>query len=383
MWAIFGSGGAIVILFALSIAFRHQVNLRTAELRNENEERRRAERNLYESRESFKSLVEFTAAIHWELDISTERFTYVSPQAVSMLGYPVDAWVGMDFWAGIIHPEDRDWAYEFYKVESMKGHDHEFTYRVLDSEGRTVWLRDIVKVINGVSGPEKLIGIMFDITGQKLAEEKIEASLNEKEILLKEIHHRVKNNMAVISSLSSLQSMHVKDEESKRTLKEGRNRIRAMALVHEQLYLSEDLSDINVDEYLRRLVDNVMHSYADRNNVVIKTESGELRLDIDLLVPCSLILNELLTNALKYAYEPSEAGEILVSLKPSEGKVCSLTVSDQGRGLPPEINLDEPETLGLRLVQALVNQLDGEMNIKSNGGLSVEIGFCSDACQEA
>ena len=379
-WAVTGTLGLLVFMFVLSMVFRHQVNQRTTELRHENEERRRAERNLFESRESFKTLVEFTAAIHWELDLKSRKFTYVSPQAVSMLGYPADAWVDLDFWKRLLYLEDRDWAYEFCMEEARKGNDHELVYRAVDSEGRTVWLRDIVKVIMGAGGPEKLIGIMFDITKQKQVEESMEASLKEKEVLLKEIHHRVKNNMAIISSLSSLQSRHLKDEGAIRILKEGRDRIRAMALVHEQLYQSENLSDISVKQYLDRLVDNVARSYTVMDRDKIRVECDDLRLSVDTLVPCGLIINELLTNALKYAYEVPGSGEIVVSMKHNRDSGCTLMVRDWGKGLPPDVSLDSHRSLGLQLVSTLARQLEGELEISTSGGVAVEIFFSSENC---
>ncbi|MFC1549560.1 histidine kinase dimerization/phosphoacceptor domain -containing protein [Nitrospirota bacterium] len=379
-WAAAGIMGSLAFSILFAFILKNQVNLRTAELRHENEERRRAERNLFESRESFKTLVEFTAAIHWELDLASGRFTYVSPQAVSMLGYPIDAWVGLEFWAGIIHPEDHDWAYEFCTVETRKGNDHEFTYRVKDSDGHTVWLRDIVKVIKDDKGPAKLIGIMFDITEQKNAEEKIEASLKEKEVLLKEIHHRVKNNMAIITSLSSLQSRQLKDEEAVRILKEGRDRIRAMALVHEQLYQSDNLSDISVKQYLVRLVENVAKSYTLKDREMIRIQCDDLRLNIDTLVPCGLIINELLTNSLKYAYDTPGAGAITVSMKQSGDNVCSLMVRDQGKGFPAEYDLENQGSLGLQLVRSLASQLEGTLSINNEEGVSVEFTFSSAVC---
>lgn len=374
-WVALGSGGLLLLLFGLSVAFKRQVNKRTLELRQENNERRLAERALFESRESFKALVEFTSAIHWELDIKTREFIYVSPQAEKMLGYPSEQWKDFEFWASIIHPDDRVQAVEYCNVETRSGKDHEFTYRAMTADGRVVWLRDIVKVIMGDSGPEKLIGIMLDITENKLSEERTEASLREKEVLLKEIHHRVKNNMAIISSLSSLQANYVKDVEALRILKEGRARIRAMALVHEQLYQSKNLSEINVAEYLERLIKNIMRSYAVKDCSNIKIDCTDLRLGLDELVPCGLVINELLTNAVKYAYEEPCGGEILVSMKQGAEKACVLEVRDSGRGLPEGIDLDKPETLGLRLVKVLAAQLEADLAIKSEGGLSVRLEF--------
>lgn len=378
-WAVAIPGGLFLVFLAMNFILRKQVNERTLELSREVIERMQAQKALFESRESFKALVEFTAAIHWELDLSTRQFTYVSPQAREILGYPLSEWKDLDTWAGIIHPEDRGRAVEYCISEAAKGHDHECIYRATAAEGHLVWLRNIVKVIVGDKGPEKLIGIMFDITEQKDSEKRLEESVHEKEILLKEIHHRVKNNMAIISSLSNLQSKHLKDEEAVRILKEGRNRIRSMALVHEQLYQSENLHDISVSEYLKRLVDNVVQSYAIKDRSNIKVESGDLRLSIDTLIPCGLIINELLTNALKYAYESPGAGEIIVSMKQSGDDICVLSVSDKGRGLPADTDIDEPQTLGLQLVKTLAEQLDGRLSIDGKGGMSVKLEF-SGSC---
>jgi len=374
-WAAGITGGLFLFLLTMSYVLRRQVNERTQELSREVKERIQAQQALSESRESFKALVEFTAAIHWELDFSTRQFTYVSPQAQDMLGYPLSDWEDLDFWASIIHEKDRGWAVEYCIGEAEKGHDHEFLYRAIASDGRIVWLRDIVKVISGDKGPEKLIGIMFDMTGQKLSEQRLEDSVHEKEVLLKEIHHRVKNNMAIISSLSNLQSKYLQDKEAIRILKEGRDRIRSMALVHEQLYQSNSLLDVSVAEYVRRLVENVVGSYAVNESSNIKIDCDDFRLNIDTLIPCGLIINELLTNALKYAYQRPGEGETRISLKKRGEEEVVLQVSDSGGGLPESVDLEEPRTLGLQLVKTLAAQLDGRLSIDGNGGMTVEIAF--------
>lgn len=368
-------GGTILFFVFMSLVLRHQVNLRTEDIRKENAERRQAERALYESRESFKALVEFTAAIHWELELPEKRFTYVSPQAKAILGYPAESWTDMNFWASIIDPDDRDRAVSYCMGEVQKCKDHALEYRAIASDGHTVWLRDIVKVIAGEKGPEKLIGIMLDITDQKLSEARLESSLKEKEVLLREVHHRVKNNMAVINAMSNLQANYMTDKEAIRALRDNQGRIRSMALVHEQLYESENFTDISVERYVRKLASNFLAAYTMAKRDIIEFDVKEFSLNLDSLIPCGLIINELLTNAIKYAFDDFDAARIRITFyKNNDGDVI-LSISDNGKGLPADLDIMTSKTLGFRLVRTLCDQIDATLSVESREGTTVSLTF--------
>jgi two-component sensor histidine kinase len=204
----------------------------------------------------------------------------------------------------------------------------------------------------------------------------LRASLHEKEILLKEIHHRVKNNMQVISSLLSLQSRHLTDKAAIEMFRESQQRIRSMALVHEKLYQSKDLSRIDFSKYIESLIMFLFHSYRVNSDLVrMKTEVRNVLLDINSAIPCGLIINELVMNALKHAFPGGRKGEIIVSLQPSGDDRFILSVSDDGVGFPAGLDFHKTETLGMQLVTMLVDQLDGTISLERKPGTRFEVVF--------
>jgi two-component sensor histidine kinase len=205
-----------------------------------------------------------------------------------------------------------------------------------------------------------------DITERKRAEQLID-SLREKEVMLKEIHHRVKNNLAVISSMFYLQSTYTTDEHTVQILRENQDRVRCMALVHESLYGSEDYARIEFAEYAGELCRMVLQSHATPSHTVrLHTRVPSLPMNIETAVPCGLILNELMTNALTHAFPNGRQGEIFVSLDKGPGGQCRLSVADTGIGVPDDVSVRETRSLGLRLVGALVKQLGGEFELTRN-----------------
>ncbi|TND10123.1 MAG: signal transduction histidine kinase [Bacteroidetes bacterium] len=209
---------------------------------------------------------------------------------------------------------------------------------------------------------------------RKKNEEQIEASLREKEVLLKEVHHRVKNNLQVISSLLNLQSSFIEDKAAKGKFYDSIDRIKSMALLHEMLYRSKDLSGIRLQDYLDNLVDSLLNSYSlvkGKVKTVIAVTVKNDRLHLDKAVPFGLLINELVTNALKYAFEGRAAGEITICLTEEPGDrehFYCLEVKDNGIGLPADISIEQPKTLGLELVAALASQLDGIYTVERSNG---------------
>jgi two-component sensor histidine kinase/CheY-like chemotaxis protein len=210
---------------------------------------------------------------------------------------------------------------------------------------------------------------------RKRSEYRIMAALNEKEVLLKEIHHRVKNNLQIISSLLKLQSRNVTDKQTSDLFMESQNRIRSMALIHEKLYQSSDLTNIDFKGYVSDLVTNLFQSYgANTGKVALKKEIDDISLGIELAIPCGLIINELVSNAMKYAFPNGKKGEIKVSLHLFEENDIQLTVSDNGIGIPKDFRLENAESLGLHLVNILAeDQLKGEIELDRSKGTKFSI----------
>ena len=225
--------------------------------------------------------------------------------------------------------------------------------------------------------------ILRDITKQKAAAEKIRASLREKEVLLKEIHHRVKNNLQVISSLLSLQSRSIVDEETRKFFQESQHRVHSMALIHEQLYESGDLSRIDFASYIEQLVAYLFRSYGvSLSRVTLKTRIPELHFAVDIAVPCGLIVNELASNSLKYGFPDGRAGEIQITFKKGPGGCVTMLFQDNGVGFPKHVSLLNTRTLGLRLVRTLAQQLGGQAELKNRNGAQVKIEFTPDPATE-
>ncbi len=210
-----------------------------------------------------------------------------------------------------------------------------------------------------------VMSIVRDITERRRAEEMIQASLREKEALLKEIHHRVKNNLQVTSSLLRLQAAAITDPGAREIFQESENRIRSMALVHEKLYQSSDLSRIDLADYLRSLAELLYRSSAiTPEKVGIEVTGGDIYLETDDAIPCGLIVNELLSNALKHAFPERRAGRIEIHLVQRDDVRIFLSVRDDGVGLPDGFRIEAAGTLGLQLVQGLVKQLDGTIDVR-------------------
>jgi len=220
-------------------------------------------------------------------------------------------------------------------------------------------------------------GISRDITERKRSEELIRSSLLEKETLLREIHHRVKNNMQVISSLLRLQSRYAKDKDDIEFFKDSQNRISSMALVHEKLYQSNNFTKIDFNVYAKDLIKSIFHSYETISSRIIPSIKVEnVSLGIDSAIPCGLIINELVTNSLKHAFPDGRKGEIKIFMRRTGENEYSLVVCDNGVGIAQGIDFDNSSSLGLHLVKILAqNQLNGNINLNRDHGTEIKINF--------
>jgi PAS domain S-box-containing protein len=215
-----------------------------------------------------------------------------------------------------------------------------------------------------------------DITERKENEEQIRRSLTEKEVLLKEIHHRVKNNLQIISSLMNLQSAQIRDDQMAQMFRDSDNRVRAMALVHERLYQSADLARIDFAGYVQDITNHLLRSYqTNLRNVRLKVDVDPISFNIDTAIPCALIIHELVSNALKYAFPDGRQGEIRVRLQQDAEDDLSLVISDNGVGFPMNVSFESSGSLGLTLVRSLTEQLKGKIRYGGQNGTEFHIRF--------
>lgn len=270
-----------------------------------------------------------------------------------------------------------DSPFETILKSVLDGESRQFEYSFTIS-GETRWLEVFMNPIHDTEGIISEISMMsHDITMKKETEKETIESLHEKEVLLKEIHHRVKNNLQVISSILNLQSSFVSDKNTLGVLQESRNRIRSMAIIHENLYRTTNFSSIDFAGYLKNLVMNLSALYhQDDYNVNIVYDLQEVNISLDQAVPSGLIMNELITNSLKYAFinKENDDNQLLISMKESEGTI-HLRVKDNGVGLPDNFEIGKTDTLGLQLVVTLSEQLDAALTYKIENGTDFLISF--------
>jgi|GEM_PF-1530839 len=351
--------------------------------------RKDIEEALRENEERYRSLVDNVPDIILVHQDGIIRF--VNPAAIEMMGYPMETIIDSLLMSYV--------APEYYPVVSqsitkrLKGEKIEpYEIEILMQSGN----RKIVEVrgcLIHFSGDIASLNVLTDITGRKKIEmelrqfneklerevqsrtEELQISLKEKEVLLKEIHHRVKNNMQVVSSLLFMQARSATLQVVKDVLLESQNRIKSIALVHEKLYQSGDLNRIDYNDYIQRIGHHIFNSYKiDPQQISLIIYCEPIFLTIEKAVPCSLIINELISNSLKYAFPDNRRGLINIKLLHTDGKYF-IYYQDSGVGIPDDINFEHTRTLGLQLIKGLVKQLNGELSLDRTGGTRFVISF--------
>jgi len=327
------------------------------------------------------NLVSNVPGVVWEArgtaNAPNRKIDFISSYVEKLLGYPIDEWLNTsDFWLKVIHPDDRQSALREAANNYRNNKGGINRYRWVTKEGAEIWIESQTTCITDEYGDTTgMRGVTMDVTEQIKFEQQISASLREKEVLLKEIHHRVKNNLQVISSLLSLQSKTIPDKHVQELFDESRNRIRSMALIHEKLYQSKNLFEIDFYGYVTDLINNLMISYGiNKQNITTNIKIEDISFDIDSAITLGLIINELASNSFKHAFRASRKGIFEVSVNRKNGNYI-LRVKDNGAGIPGGLDIKKNESLGLQLVDTLIEQLYGNFQINTDSGTEVVIEF--------
>ncbi|MBD2209515.1 PAS domain-containing protein [Nostoc linckia FACHB-104] len=340
-------------------------------------ERQRVEQALRISEERYIRAINAGKVGIWEWNIKTNEI-YIDPNLKAMLGYPEQETPKyFDDWLKLVHPDDvesvKNAVYTYLAGLTLK---YEIEHRMLKKDGICIWFLSRGTLLRD---PQDnmcfLAGSNTDITARTQAENKLKVSLKEKDILLKEIHHRVKNNLQIISSLLRLQSRYINDEQACELFQDSHNRVRAMAIIHENLYQSNNLSKINFSDYLRSLVSNLLRSYGIKLNIKTHLKIDKIFLKIDTAISCGLIINELVSNSIKYAFSDERQGDIYIEMLETTKNQYFLNISDNGIGLSQDIETYKNQSLGLQLVWSLVEQLQGTITFNTSLGTSFTITF--------
>ncbi|WP_413168175.1 PAS domain S-box protein [Capilliphycus salinus ALCB114379] len=301
------------------------------------------------------------------------RFFYVNEAACQSLEYSQEKLLKMT-----VHDIDPDfplevWSEHWQQLQAQGSMTFETRHRT--ASGRIFPVE--ITANHLIFGTQEFnFCFVRDISERKQAEEQMQASLKEKEVLLREIHHRVKNNLYIISNLLDLQSDVIEDENLLALFSDSQTRIQSMALIHEQLYQATDLGQVNFGDYIHRLVENLFFSLGDTQGLVKSVVDVEpIQINLETAIPCGLLINELITNALKHAFPDGRPGEVYVEFYQDLEQKLHLTVRDNGVGISPDIDWENSPTLGLKLVQILSKQLRANFNINSSGGTCIELIF--------
>jgi PAS domain S-box-containing protein len=333
--------------------------------------RRRSERAIAESEERHRLLFDNAQVGIFESLLDGSRLLAVNDKLCEIFGCTREEMLSDSAIHRWVDPKKRrEMADEFRNTGEVRN----FELEVLRKDGEH---RVVLASVKLLVEKDRLSGSAMDITERRRIEEHLRASLGEKEVLLKEIHHRVKNNLAVVSSLLNMQERETANEEARQVLKESQNRVRSMALVHEKLYQSADLSRVDFGDYLRHLVAFLLRSFrSPEREINTEVVASDVCFSIETAIPCGLMVNELVSNSFKHAFGGRDHGSVQVMVK-SIGDEYVLTVADNGIGMPGGYSPDSTKSLGLELVASLTRQLDGVLEITSNGGVTVNIRFRS------
>ena len=333
-----------------------------------------------ESEEQLKNILDNSKDFLYKLNLKTRSYEFVSPGVYDMLGYEKQVYIdgGIPFVLSITHPDDlQRMNKEIKNYDELSSRDFlsETQFRLKTKSGDYKWVSNVRSLIHDEQGnATAIVGAVRDISTQKEQERTIKESLKEKELLLKEIHHRVKNNLAIISSLLELQKDGV-SEDVQNMLSSSQARIKSIAKVHEKLYESTTLSDINLNTYISEITEEIKRAYlSDNRNIDIQMDLAPLTVDINSAIPIGLILNELINNAYKHAFNGLNSGTLKVLLNVINDKV-ELSIESDGNKMDKNFDINDSDSLGMTLIEVLVQRIDGQLEISQDEWTRFKITF--------
>lgn len=338
-------------------------------------ERINVQKSLEEQQERFRVLTEksFTGLVL----IQNNEVIYINPRYLEMLGRTQNEIKTSDDLLNLIHPEDLERVKKSV-IERERGqlnHDH-YQCRLYHKDGHVIYV-DIYGSMVTINGEQTMMASIMDVTDSIINQEHLEKSIQEKNTLLAEIHHRVKNNMAVVSGLMELQKYKTDDKKVRALLIDSQLRIKTIAMIHEKLYQSESFSEIPFGQYLSELISNISDSlYLESSNITVSEDYDDLTLNINQAIPAALFVNETLTNSFKHAFPEHQKGNISVKVKINDDNVVRISICDDGIGLP--INFPSSNSLGITLIKNLSLQIDATLNIANENGARFEIEFIKE-----
>jgi len=333
-----------------------------------------------ENEEQLKNILDNSKDFLYKFNLKTRSYEFVSPGVYDMLGYEQQVYIkgGIPFVLSITHPDDiqrMNKEIKKYDELSSKNFLSETQFRLQTKSGEYKWVSNVRSLIYDEQGnATAIVGAVRDISTQKEQERTIKESLKEKEILLKEIHHRVKNNLAIISSLLELQKVGV-SEDVQNLLTSSQARIKSIAKVHEKLYESTTLSDINLNTYIAEITEEIKRAYlSDDRNIDIQMDLTPLTVDINSAIPIGLILNELINNAYKHAFNGLNSGTLKVLLNVINDKI-ELSIESDGNKMDKNFDIHDSDSLGMTLIEVLVKRIDGQLEISQDEWTRFKITF--------
>ena len=369
----------------LNTDLERRVELRTEELaraveelRKEITERQRTEGELLESQKRLQLALGAAQAGAWAWSMHNNQAVW-SDENYRVMGLePGSVEPHYNNWLACVHPADQQRANELVSEAVSNSSNLDIEFRVVWPDGSIHWINDIGQITFDEAGqPEGMYGIQMDITERKQIEAEIRTSLREKEVLLKEIHHRVKNNLQVIASMLNLQSGYLDDAQAQEIFQESQNRVAAMATIHEKLYQSRNMARVDFADYIRDLTTQLLSSYTgSEQDIQLEIVADDIWLGINTAVPCGLILNELVSNALKHAFPfGRQTGQVTVQFQRLPAGRLALSVADNGVGMPAYMDWQQLSSLGLTLVNTLARQIGGRLEVENRQGTLFRVIF--------
>jgi len=371
---LLSNGKRITVSFEGKVSYDEEGNFKQTHcIFHDITNQRKAELALKESEQYYKTIFENTgtATIIVEKDSTV---SLINTEFEKLYGYRREDIEGKKKWHEFVSQNFLPKMKEYHTMRRVNPESvpRNYEFDFIDNEGK---IKNVFTTVAIIPGTEKSLVSLQDITDRNNTENQLKSSLEDKDMLLREIHHRVKNNLQIISSLLNLQSRYIEDEDALDVFTESQNRVRSMAIIHEKLYKSESMSKIDFGEYISDLTKSLFYNYrVDPSRIILKKKIEKIFFDVDTAIPCGLIINELLTNCLKHAFQDDKRGLIEIKLQ-NNGDSYVLNINDDGVGFPDDVDFRDTESLGMQLVNNLVKQIDGTIELNSRTGTNFKIEF--------